>query len=382
MLKRIGNALVAPLLAAAVAIVVSSIALLISGNSPLTAFSEMWKTIDSVESVVVITNAAVPFYVAGVAVAIGFQMNLFNIGANGQYQLAALFAAAAGAAVSLPAPLHVSFVLLVAIVVGGAWAAIAGVLKVTRNVNEVISTIMLNYIAIGLSAFLVAEYFRNEDVNLVAETKKLPASAQLPPLNRMLEVFGINLPEGVILQGFLPFALAIGIGYYLLLYRSRFGYDLRLSGLNAKAAQTSGVRPKAMVLKTIILSGCVAGLIGMSDLMADPQYHKYGDQFPKTLGFTGLALALLGRNHPGGIAAAAVVWATIERATQRLSIIGIPQEIGTILQGSFLLAAVIVYEVVRRRNNERTAQEAAARAAQSPSPPGGPTGDAQPIGAV
>jgi simple sugar transport system permease protein len=198
----------------------------------------------------------------------------------------------------------------------------------------------------------------------------------------MLEVFGINLPEGVILQGFLPFALAIGIGYYLLLYRSRFGYDLRLSGLNAKAAQTSGVRPKAMVLKTIILSGCVAGLIGMSDLMADPQYHKYGDQFPKTLGFTGLALALLGRNHPGGIAAAAVVWATIERATQRLSIIGIPQEIGTILQGSFLLAAVIVYEVVRRRNNERTAQEAAARAAQSPSPPGGPTGDAQPIGAV
>lgn len=382
MLKRIGNALVAPLLAAAVAIVVSSIALLISGNSPLTAFSEMWKTIDSVESVVVITNAAVPFYVAGVAVAIGFQMNLFNIGANGQYQLAALFAAAAGAAVSLPAPLHVSFVLLVAIVVGGAWAAIAGVLKVTRNVNEVISTIMLNYIAIGLSAFLVAEYFRNEDVNLVAETKKLPASAQLPPLNRMLEVFGINLPEGVILQGFLPFAIAIGIGYYLLLYRSRFGYDLRLSGLNAKAAQTSGVRPKAMVLKTIILSGCVAGLIGMSDLMADPQYHKYGDQFPKTLGFTGLALALLGRNHPGGIAAAAVVWATIERATQRLSIIGIPQEIGTILQGSFLLAAVIVYEVVRRRNNERTAQEAAARAAQSASPPGGPTGDAQPIGAV
>ena len=381
MLQRVKGALTAPLLAAAVAVVVSSIALLASGNSPFTAFSEMWQTIDSVESLVVIINGAVPFYVAGVAVAIGFQMNLFNIGANGQYQLAALFAAAAGAAVSLPAPIHVAFVLLVAIVVGGAWAAIAGILKVTRNVNEVISTIMLNYIAIGLAAFLVAEYFRNEEVNLVAETKKLPASAQIPPLNALFEAVGLDLGEGVVLQGFLPFAIVIGICYYLLLYRSRFGYDLRLSGLNPAAATSAGVRPKAMVLKTIILSGCVAGLIGMSDLLADPQYHKYGDQFPKTLGFTGLALALLGRNHPVGIAAAALVWATIERATQRLSIIGIPQEIGTILQGSFLLAAVIVYEVIRRRNDDRTAQEAAERAAQV-SPPDPDTGGARPAGAV
>ncbi len=367
MLRKLTGALTAPIIAGAVAIIASSIALVISGNSPVTAFREMWMTIDSTESVVVIINSAVPFYVAGVAVAIGFQMNLFNIGANGQYQLGALFAAAAGAAVSLPAPLHVAFVLLVAVVVAGLWAAIAGLLKVYRNVNEVISTIMLNYVAVGLSAFLVSEYFRNNDVKLVAETKKLPASAQLPALNRLLEVFGLNLGDGVVLQGFLPIAIVLGIGYYLLLYRARFGFELRLSGLNPAAATTAGVKPRAMILKTIVLSGCIAGLIGMSDLLADPQYHKYGDQFPKTLGFTGLALALLGRNHPGGIAAAAIVWATIERATQRLSLIGIPQEIGTILQGSFLLAAVIVYEVIRRRNNEQTAREAS-RAVHGPPP--------------
>ena len=367
MLRKLTGALTAPIIAAAVAIIASSIALVISGNSPVTAFREMWMTIDSTESVVVIINSAVPFYVAGVAVAIGFQMNLFNIGANGQYQLGALFAAAAGAAVSLPAPLHVAFVLLVAVVVAGLWAAIAGLLKVYRNVNEVISTIMLNYVAVGLSAFLVSEYFRNNDVKLVAETRKLPASAQLPALNRLLEVFGLNLGDGVVLQGFLPIAIVLGIGYYLLLYRARFGFELRLSGLNPAAATTAGVKPRAMILKTIVLSGCIAGLIGMSDLLADPQYHKYGDQFPKTLGFTGLALALLGRNHPGGIAAAAIVWATIERATQRLSLIGIPQEIGTILQGSFLLAAVIVYEVIRRRNNEQTAREAS-RAVHGPPP--------------
>jgi general nucleoside transport system permease protein len=118
----------------------------------------------------------------------------------------------------------------------------------------------------------------------------------------------------------------------------------------------------------------------MHSLMADPQFHKYGDQFPKLLGFTGLSLALLGRNHPVGIAAAALVWGTIERATQRLSTLGIPQEIGVILQGSFLLAAIIAFEVVKRRNDAATAA-AAARAIRSTAPPS-PPGEASHVGAT
>jgi ABC-type uncharacterized transport system permease subunit len=380
MLLTLRKALLAPVIAAVVAILVSSIALLLSGNDPVEAFREMWKTIDSTESVVLIINRAVPYYVAGVAVAIGFKMNLFNIGANGQYLLASVFAAWAGAEVDLPAPLHVTFILLVAIVVGGAWAAIAGVLKVTRNVNEVISTIMLNYIATGIVAFLLAEAFRDElNGGLVAQTKELPASAQIPSLNRLVELTGFHF-GGVQLLGFLPFAIAIGVGYHLLLNRSRFGYELRLSGVNPAAARAAGVNPKMMVLKTITLSGAVAGLIGMHSLMADPQFHKYGDQFPKLLGFTGLSLALLGRNHPVGIAAAALVWATIERATQRLSTLGIPQEIGVIMQGSFLLAAIISFEVVKRRNDAAVAA-AAARAIRSHAPPS-PPGDASRVGAT
>ena len=375
MLGRIWKNLMAPLLAAAVAIVVSSIALLISGNSPIEAFSEMWKNIDSIESVVLIINRAVPYYVAGVAVAIGFKMNLFNIGASGQYILAALFAAWAGAQVELWPPVHVTFILLVAVTVGAAWAAIAGVLKVTRNVNEVISTIMLNFIATGIVAFLLAEPFREEnDDGLVAQTDVLPPSAQIPSLNRLFDLIGVDFGR-VELLGFLPFAIAIGVGYHLLLNRSRFGYDLRLSGINPAAARAAGVNPKAMVLKTIILSGAVAGLIGMHSLLADPQFHKFGDQFPKLIGLTGLSLALLGRNHPVGMAAAALVWATIERATQPLSTIGIPQEIGVILQGSFLLSAVIAYELVRRRN-DAAAAAAAARAVQHP-PPAAPPGQPQ-----
>jgi general nucleoside transport system permease protein len=362
--RRIIGGILAPLLAAAVAIVVSSIALLIADESPITAFKAMWGNIDGTGAIILIVNRAVPYYVAGVAVAIGFKMNLFNIGAAGQYQLAALLAAAAGAAVSLWAPLHIAFVFLVAIVVGAAYAAIAGILKVWRGVNEVISTIMLNYIAIGISAFLLAEPLRNELSGNLAATKSLPKSAHLPDLDRVFAAIGFNFPSGVSLRGFLPYAILIGVGYWLLLNRSRFGFNLRVSGANAAAARTAGVNPKRMILITIILSGAIAGTIGLAPLLTEE--FNYGDQFPKTLGFTGIAIALLGRNHPVGIGAAALVWATIERATQPLSTIGIPQEIGVILQGSFLLAAVIAYEVVKRWNDAAEARAAADRTPDVP----------------
>jgi ABC-type uncharacterized transport system permease subunit len=375
LLERIWRGAIAPLIAAVAAILISSVALLLSGNDPVEAFREMWKVVDSTQSVVIIINAAVPLYISGVAVAIGFKMNLFNIGSNGQFLLAALFAGWAGAEVSLPPPLHVAFVFAVAIAVGGLWALIAAVLNVTRNVNVVISTIMLNYIAIGVSAFLLSEFFRADDTGLVAQTATMPSSAQLPALNSLIELVGFDFAPGVELYGFLPFAIALGIGYHVLLNRSRFGYDLRLSGLNAEAARSAGVDPKRMVLITMFLSGAIAGMIGLPYLLADPDFLKYGDAFPTMIGFTGLGLALLGRNNPVGIAAAALVWATIERATQRLGPIGIPPEIGRILQGSFLLSAVIAYEVVRRRNDAATVAAAAAATGQRSDASGAATGD-------
>jgi ABC-type uncharacterized transport system permease subunit len=373
----------APVLAAVVAIAVSSIALLIAGESPRTAFLEMWKSIDSTASVVAIVNRAVPYYVAGVAVAIGFIMRLFNIGVDGQHQLAALFAAAFGFGIGswgLPAPVYVLSIFLVAVLVGMVWAAIAAVLKITRNVNEVISTIMLNFVASQLIFYLLREHW-NRGAGLVAETGPLPSAARIPHLNRLFEVIGLDLPGNVVLQGFLPIAILVGVGYHIVLNRSRFGFDLRVSGQSPTAAKASGIDPKRMVLVTFLISGGVAGLIGLTPLLADPQYGKYGDQFPQGLGFTGLSLALLGRNHPVGIAAAALVWATIERATQRLSFIDIPQEIGIILQGSFLLAAVVAYEVVRRKAEDAETRAMARQTPlpTAPSPP--PIAPAEPAGA-
>ncbi len=113
-------------------------------------------------------------------------------------------------------------------------------------------------------------------------------------------------------------------------------------------------------MKTIILSGAVAGLAGMGPLLTE--VHKYGDTFPTALGFTGISVALLGRNHPAGIAVAAFVWAGIEQAARALPEVGIPPEIGRILQGTLLLSAVIAFEVVRRYGLAASVREATARA--------------------
>lgn len=376
-LRSIGLFLAAPVIAAGVALLISSITLLISGHSPSEAYSAMWEYLATADSVVAVINRAVPYYVAGVAVAIGFKMNLFNIGVDGQYRLAAMLAAAVGASIDIFGPLQILIVVAVAVVVGAGWAGIAGVLKVTRGVNEVVSTIMLNFIATGVTAYLLFNYFKNPEANLVAETRPLPDSAQLPSLNSLLSTFGIDLPRGTILQGFLPYAILIGIGFYVLIYRTRFGFDLRTTGKNPHAARSSGVNPKAMILKTMLLSGAVAGLAGMAPLLAD--IHKYGDTFPTAIGFTGISVALLGRNNPIGIAFAALVWAGIERASQNLSTVGVPQEIGRILQGTLLLTAVIAFEVVHRYRERLTVKEAAASTAQDrPAPPGAPL----PAGAV
>jgi simple sugar transport system permease protein len=350
MKKRIGQALLPIGVAALLAIVVGSLVMLLIGKNPLDAARAMFTYLDSADSVVAVINRANWYYLSGLAAAIGFRMGLFNIGVDGQYRLAALFTAALGAEVSLPAVLHVPFMFIVAMIVGGAFAAIPGVLKVTRGVNEVISTIMLNYVATGLIAYLLINYFWHRDPSgrdLVPKTDLLDRSAWIPDLNALIEKFGLHLAPNVRLHGFLVVAILTGVVFYVVVWRTRFGYDLRMSGLNPLAASSSGVNARAMIVRTMVISGALGGVLAMGPLLSDT--HVYGDQYPIQLGFTGIAVALLGRNHPAGIAFAAIVWAGLERASQALSSEGIPTEISRILQGTLLLSAVITYEIVNRR---------------------------------
>jgi general nucleoside transport system permease protein len=357
-------------LAIVVALLVGGLAIQLSGHSPFTAFADMVKyaacndsgigspcTADSAIDIVI---RAVPYYLSALAVAIGFRMALFNIGVEGQYRIAALVAAIAGVEIHLPAVLQVPLLILIAMATGAVWAGIAGVLKITRGVSEVISTIMLNYIAYGMIAFLLSSYLNSlhsTSNNLSSATPTLPAASQMPGLNRPLHALGLlgHHPDQV--PGFLIVAAIVGTIFYFVVERSRFGFDLRATGINPFAAQAGGVGSKKMILITMLISGALAGLVALPYVMGT-QYN-YSDQLPSNLGFNGIAVALLGRNKPIGIAFAALLWGFLEQSALILNLNGIPQEIYILMQGSIVLAVVVAYEIVRRARVRRAEREVA-----------------------
>lgn len=363
-LRRLAFALAAPVATVLFAVGFSSIVLLLFGSNPLEAYADMFGHAAKLETQIGMLNRATPLYLSGVAVAIGFKMNLFNIGVEGQYIFAFIVAAAAGAAVNLPGALHVIFIFAVAMAVGGAYSGIAGVLKVTRGVNEVISTIMLNIIAIsGLVAWLITRWQAGGELvtGRRVGTEPIADSGLLPGLNGLLELLGREIRAGTELTAVLIVAIAVGIGYSILLNRTVFGYDLRASGMNPFAARAGGIPPKRMVVIAMVLSGAVAGLVAMPELM------KTGF-FPanpiRLLGFAGIAVALVGRNHPVGIGLAALVFAFLDVSSGILQITGAAsREIVVIMQGVIILVAVVTYEVVGRiREREESAAAAAALA--------------------
>ncbi len=377
MRQRFGLQAAAPILALAFSLVVSGVILMLTGYSPGKVLSVVVNDGFERQRLVEVVNRAGPYYIAGVAVAVGFKMNLFNIGVEGQYKIAALVAAWAGASVSLPAIIHVPFILIVASLAGAAYALIPAVLKATRGVSEVISSIMLNSIAFGLASFLLSRWFRAPKGKYPGTVGTVPLddSGRLPSLNGLLETIGIDLPSASRVQSYILVAVAVGVVYHLIVWRTRFGYDLRASGSNPEAAQASGVDPKRMVVTAMVLSGGIAGLVGLNNIMG--QAGRYTDvSVVSGLGFTGIAVALLGRNHPVGIAAAAVLWAFMDALQTPLSTAELPKQITAILQGVSVLAVVIAYEVVRRIGVRREASDLKrdlAGTAPPPSPPSNPS---------
>jgi ABC-type uncharacterized transport system permease subunit len=379
-LRRLGPALVAPVLAVVVAVLISSAVMAALQVNPLKVFEVMVDFGETpsqqITALVVIVNRAIPLFLAGVAVAIAFRMGLFNIGVEGQYRLATIIAAAAGAAVSLPAPLHVVLIVVVAMLVAALWAGLVAVLKVTRGVSEVISSIMLNFVALGLASYLLTGPFRGSaPASNIVSTTVIPESGWVPSLNWIFDAVGLANPPRQ-LYGFLILAAVVGVAVSVLLNRTRFGYDLRASGMSPSAASASGVNASGMVVKTMLLSGAVAGLIGLPDLLGAT--HAYTTNFTAGMGFLGIAVALLGRNKPGGIAFAALLFAFLDRALVPLQIADFPASVVTIIQGTIVLAVVIANEVARRVTRRAAERGTAQAAPPTPGigidpPPGGPT---------
>ncbi len=352
--RIVGPPVAALLLAAAVA----GLILLISGANPLVAFGNVWEYGSRLETLLESLNRATPLYISGIAFAIAMRMNLFQIGVEGQYILAAFMAAYVGAAVGpLFPPLHIAIILLTAMAVGAAWAGLAGLMKITRNVHEVISTIMLNAIAVaGVVSFLLGRWAIPLE-SLDTRLADIPETGWFPSLNPVVEWFTRDIRR-VDLTSFILVAAAVGVVYHLLVNRTRLGYDLRATGVNPWAAEASGVPPKRTIMLAMLLSGAVAGLVGMADLLGDQYFYSL--RFPQGLGFTGIAVALVGRNHAVGAAFAAVAFGWLERASGVLEVRGdAPREVVTIMVGVVILFAVIAYALAQRRRRIEAAAAAA-----------------------
>ena len=331
-----GN-LLPPALAILFSALLCGVALIVSGANPLKAFGAMVSQVGEGTTAVDIINSTGVYYIAALAVAIGFQMNLFNIGVEGQYRVAAVVAAVFGGSIALPPGIHALAVILVAAIAGAAWAAIPAILKVTRGVNEVISTIMMNGLALGLAAYLIRDDVFGELRGNNIRTPEIPKSGWVP---------GISLGSSGTIFGLVFLAAALGIAYWVMMNRTRFGFELRASGESATAAAAGGVSAKKMILVAMLLSGAIAGLVSMPEILG--RDHTYNLNFPAGIGFSGIAVALLGRNHPGGIAFGALLWAFLDKSGLALDNVGVPREIVTIMQGAIVLSVVVAYEVVRR----------------------------------
>ncbi|RMI45588.1 ABC transporter permease [Streptomyces triticirhizae] len=346
----------APLLALLTAMAITSLVMVVTGDNPFTAFSVMFDFGIKSDSQVWIINKAIPYYLSAVAVAIGFRMNLFNIGVDGQYRVAAFFAAVVGGALSLPGFVQIPVILLVAMVCGGIWAGIAGYLKATRGVSEVITTIMLNFIAGSLIAYFLQEGRLAEREGNIVHTPDIPESSYFFEFATSVQP----------IHGTVLIAVLIGAAYWFVLTRTRFGFDLRAVGRSESAAEASGVSVTRTVVTAMLLSGAVAGLVGMPTLLNES--GNYGNDFPEGLGFTGIAIALLGRNHAIGMGFAALLWAFLERTGTQLEFEGFDQEIVGVMQGIIVLSVVVAYELVRRwgvRRQQRLVGEKLAQARKS-----------------
>jgi simple sugar transport system permease protein len=282
------------------------------------------------------SNKAALLTLTGLSVAVAFRVGLFNIGAQGQMMVGALAAAVVGAGVSWPAVLHLPAALAAAAVAGAAWASVAAELRLRRGVHEVISTIMLNWVAVSLvENWLVTGPMRAaaSGDNSVSGTAQVLDSAVLPRL--VGDVSRLNL--GIVLS------LGAGVATWLFFSKAVRGYEWRCVGLSPEAARAAGIDPRRATREAMLLSGALAGLAGAVLVLGTEL--KYPSTLAASYGFDGIAMALIGQGHPLGVVASSVLFGALRAGGTRMQLFGVHKSFPELIQGLALLlvAAKLVW---------------------------------------
>jgi simple sugar transport system permease protein len=347
-LGRIWAIAVIPLASVFLALVVAAVIILVSSvvttgsidwTLPFVAYGALFQgAFGSTTALLNTVLQATPLVLGGLAVGVGFKAGLFNIGGQGQFLLAATAAAGVGAALATaPAPIAISAALLAGMLAGAFWGWIPGALKAWSGAHEVVTTIMLNSIAAALIAFLILGPLLAPGFSF-GRTGDLGNSA-LPI------VLGGNIHLGVVL------AVAAVPAVWWLLYRSTLGFEIRSVGANPSAARYAGMRPAFLIMLTMSLSGLLFGIAGATEILGVS--HFMIPSYGTAIGFDAIAVALLGRSHPFGIAAAALLFGALRAGAGLMQVLaGIPVEIVDVIQAVillFLAADIVVRRVFRIR---------------------------------
>jgi ABC-type uncharacterized transport system permease subunit len=292
---------------------------------------------------------SVPYIFAGLAVALGFRAGLFNIGAEGQIGVGWIAAVVVGFSFAgLPMVIHLPLAILAGAIAGGLWSAIAGFLRARTGAHEVITTIMLNYISFRLSEWLLCGPL--EAVQGTCRTQEIAPSAYLP---RFLD-HPVTVHWGFVL------ALVAAAVTAWFLFKTTWGYELRTVGANPDAARYGGMSVPQTYVLAMFLSGCLAGLAGVSQGLGVSRNVALG--FRAGYGFDAIALALLGKSHPTGVVAASIIFGVLRAGAARMqSVAGVPTEIVQIVQALvivFIAAPAIIRAIYRFRERRREEIEA------------------------
>ncbi len=300
--------LVFPVIAVLAAFAVGSVFVFAIGDNPLETFglligSALWWP----DGIGYTLFLATPLIFTGLAVAVAFRAGLLNIGAEGQLYVAAFATAWTGIVLgSLPAVVLIPLCMAAAVVAGGIWGAIPGLLKARFGSHEVINTIMMNFIAVALVSYFTQYHYRVPG-DPILQSAPISANAQIPRLGAMIP----GLPARIPLNVAFLLALAACGAVYVFLWRTKWGYEIRATGSNPSAAEYGGISVRRQIVLAMAISGGLAGMVGINEVLG--YRHRYYDGFSDNYGFTGIAVALLGRNHPVGVIAAALLFAVLTR---------------------------------------------------------------------
>jgi general nucleoside transport system permease protein len=342
-----------------IALLLGSLIILAYGESPATVYGAILHfSFGEREGIGYVLAAATPLIFSALAVAVCFKGGMFNIGVEGQYivgLMTAAFVALNGA--FLPGPLLMFAVIAGGMAGGMIWAGIAGVLKVRTGAHEVVTTIMLNGIAVSLVAWAINGPLKYKvlegNVNVNLRTDPFARNALIPDLGHY---FGIK--SSAHLTWLFPAAILTAAVVWFVLKRMRLGFEARAVGASPGTARAAGISVGSVQLELFLLSGALAGLVGMQQLLGEKGYLPIG--YEVSLGFTGIAVAFLGQNNPAGIVAAAILWGVLARGETAVQIeTDVPREFIIILQGILIISVVVTYQLAKRRLLARQLRKAA-----------------------